>query len=129
MLKQIFKSVDALPLAGKYTIAPTIKNYIDSKDSHEALRYTGTQALLALMVGGHALQAMYGYESLSTHVNNISSSEANPLTYAAATVDALYMTVNGLVSARQANLMYRIEDIRKKRNINRQKTTTVELKK
>lgn len=128
MLKQVFRSIDTLPLAGKYSIAPAIKGYVESNSSYERVKYTGTQALLVLMVGAHAIQAVLGYESLSTHLNNISSSEVDPLTYVNTTVDALYMTINGLVSARQANLMYRIEDIRKKRNVNRQKATAVELK-
>lgn len=67
------------------------------------------------MVGAHAIQAMLGYDSLATHIDNISTSETDVLTYAASAVDVAYMGINSLVTARQASLMYRVEDIRKKK--------------
>lgn len=47
---------------------------------------------------------MAAYDSLNTHKNNLMSSEADPLTYVTTAVDAAFMSINGLVAARQANL-------------------------
>ena len=123
MLNKTFEAVDAMPFAGKFVIRMGVKSYIESDQRHEALRYSGTQALLVGMVAVHASQANLGVESLSSHINTLSSGEVDPLTLAATSVDAVYIAAMGLVAARQANLVARVEKVRQKRREKKEANT------
>ena len=116
MVNRVFETIDALPLAGKFSTRQAVKNYVEVDKPQEKKQYIKSQALMLGMVAAHAYQAKLGIDSLNTHIDAIASSEGDPLTYAAVTVDAVYMSINALVTARQANLMYRLDTIRKKKS-------------
>lgn len=104
-----------MPFSGKYSIRHVIKEYIASESGDDVSRYAATQAFLVGMTAAHAYQAYLGYASADIHIGSILSREADPLTYAYTVVDGLYIAANGLVAARQANLVGRVEGIRRKK--------------
>lgn len=115
MSNPVFETTDRLPLAGKIPIRLALKGYSEATESQEKQRFIATQAFLIGMTAVHAYQAYMGYEAIDTHLTDVISNEADPLTYVATSVDAMYIAVNSLVSARQANLVTRVQDMRKKK--------------
>lgn len=112
MFERAARTIDRLPLAGKYALMPALKGYIRSGPEREWRKFVGVNALLGIYVVGHTIQAKYGVETFTEHMQNLDSTgNADDALFMA--LDATYATVNAAVTLRQISLIKRANDIRK----------------
>ena len=114
MLRELDKSVDALPFAGKYAVGAAMRNYVKSEPGHEKRKLTAVETLLGGMAVAHTFQAKLGVTTSSNYIENIathhSSSDVMMLG-----VSSLYAAANVAVATRQLRLMPRAASIAKRR--------------
>jgi hypothetical protein len=114
-MKLLYDTVDKMPFAGKFVVHDSIKGYVTSPPEKEKRKFAQATALLGVYVLAHGYQAYLGQESLLTHVNHFEATH-NVSDAIMSGIDSLYMTANAAVSMRQASLLKRTNDIRRRKS-------------
>ena len=128
MIREAGRFVDRLPLAGKYTLGPTLKGYIRSDIGQEKRKFAGVSALLGAFVVMHACQAKLGVDAFSEQFQHFETVGDVRDTFLMG-IDAAYASVNTAVTLRQAILLHTANQIRQKRHARGEKTRALQLEK
>lgn len=114
LLSAFNRSVDRLPLAGKYWTEPCAKAYTRAKPERDPLKFGATAALIGGLVLVHAWQTRSGMGSLLTHMEHVENTDSlrNGLFMG---IDTTFTLVNAAVAVRQTSLLHQLNQIRKRR--------------
>lgn len=128
MIREAGRFIDRLPLAGKYTLGPTLKGYIRSDLGQEKRKFAGASALLGAFVVMHACQAKLGVDAFSEQLQHFETTGDVRDTFFMG-IDAAYASVNTAATLRQASLLHTANQIRQKRHARGEKTRALLLEK
>lgn len=114
MLNKFNKTVDSLPLAGKYATEPAMKSYIRAEPKNEKSRFAKSAFLLGAFVLAHASNAKTGVDSFANHLESFSA-DKDSADAALMAVDSAYALVNASVAVRQAELLHTLRQVRQRK--------------